>query len=83
MVTCSNEIDDWGNFWFVGVNFAVSITDQTPEFIAVDGWSELSVWQNTELSHTNLTEVTWMALIEKNIKLYIFLFLFFLFLIQQ
>jgi len=44
-------------------------SDQAPQIINIDSWSEESVLQNTELSHTDLAKVTWMALkIYKNYK---------------
>jgi hypothetical protein len=56
------------NYWGLVGNGLVSLTvllaDQAPQFIQVDGWLEGSVLKEMVCSHTNLAEVTWMAIIK-------------------
>ena len=58
----SDDIDDWCNVSLVLVDFTVLFSDQTPESVNVDSWAPQTVLQDAEGSHTDLTEVTWMAL---------------------
>ena len=57
----SDDIDDWCNVSLILVDLTVLFGDQTPESVNVNSWAPQTVLQNTEGSHTDLTEVTWMA----------------------
>merc|ERR1740128_1480501 len=54
-------IDNWG-FGFAGVLLSDVFADQTPQVVNVDGWAEVLVLLQVKVSHTDLTEVTWMVL---------------------
>ena len=54
---------DWG-FGFAGVFLSDVFADQAPQVVNVDGWAEVLVLLQVKVSHTDLTEVTWMVLVK-------------------
>jgi len=56
-------IDNWG-FGFAGKLLSDVFADQTPQVVNVDGWAEVLVLLQVKVSHTDLTEVTWMVLVK-------------------
>ena len=54
---------NWG-FGFAGVFLSDVFADQTPQVVNVDGWAEVLVLLQVKVSHTDLTEVTWMVLVK-------------------
>jgi len=47
------SVSDSGLFW-----------DEAPYLIDVDGWAVISISSEMEMSHSDLTEVTWMVLVK-------------------
>ena len=47
------------------MSVTVLLADQAPEFVQIDGWLERSVLEEMVCPHTDLAEVTWMAIISK------------------
>jgi len=56
-------VDDW-RFGFLGELLSDFFAYEAPEVIDVDGWAEVLVLLQVEVSHTDFTEVTWMVLVE-------------------
>ncbi len=58
-------IDDWS---LVGVLIGLSgfLRDEGPDLLDVDSGAMISVSSKMEVAHTNLSEVTWMVLVEVN-----------------
>lgn len=78
----ADNVDDWCLICFVLVGEAVLLGDQAPQFIQVNSWRPCSVLENAVCSHTDFTEVTWMAKDEEKVKLSI-IFLIGLYILYQ
>lgn len=59
-----NDVDDWDLSGILDGAFSVLLSNERPEFVEVEGWSEAVVAVQVEMSHTNFTEVTWMVFVE-------------------
>ena len=67
----ADNVDDWCLICFVLVGETVLLGDQAPQFIQVNSWRPCSVLENAVCSHTDFTEVTWMAKDEEKVKIII------------
>ena len=61
------DVNDWSlSILGVGSCLADLVGNKGPQLINVDGWAPLGVSLQVEVSHTDLTEVTWMELIHQD-----------------
>ncbi len=67
-VTGSQGVDDWSRRWRSTLQVLVSLVfwDQCPQFVQVQDWLPEMSLLLVEVSHTNLTEITWMVFIHVN-----------------
>lgn len=65
-VTSSQSVNNWssGLGRRLQVFFSLFFRDQSPQLVQVQDWFPEVVLLLVEVSHTNLTEVTWMVLIQ-------------------
>lgn len=59
-----NDVDDWDLCGVLDGAFTVLLSNQRPELVEVQSWGEAVVAVQVEVSHSNLSEVTWMVLVE-------------------
>lgn len=57
----TNTIYDWRLLFYVLVLQSSLFRDQSPQLFQVNRWAVVLVSVQVEISHTNFTEVTWMA----------------------
>lgn len=64
-VTVGQGVDNWGSRGVRGLEVLVSLLllNQRPQLVQVDLWLPEVVSLLVEVSHTDLTEVTWMVLV--------------------
>lgn len=67
-VTGCQSVNNWSSF--LGSRFQVLVSlvfwDQCPQFVQVQDWLPEMSLLLVEVSHTNLTEITWMVFIHVN-----------------
>lgn len=61
-----NDVDDWNLGGILDGTFTVLLSNERPEFVEVEGWSEAVVAVQVEMSHTDLSEVAGMVFVEVN-----------------
>ena len=63
-VSVVGHINNWGSRGVLGGLCTGIISDEGPDLVQVDDWAEVLVLVQVEVTHTNLSEVTWMVFIE-------------------
>lgn len=58
-----NDVDDWHLVSFLDGAFTVLLTNQSPQFVQVEGRGEFVIAIQMEVAHTNFSEVSWMVLV--------------------
>jgi hypothetical protein len=59
-----NEINDWNFITLLLSTFKVLLTNQCPELVEIDRWTEVVVAIEMEISHTNFSKVSRMIFVE-------------------
>ena len=61
--TSLGAIDDW-RLLRLGISLTGLLSNEGPHLLNIDGRAMVGVSSEMEMSHTNLTEVTWMVLVK-------------------
>jgi hypothetical protein len=58
-----NDIDDWNFVGLLLCTLVIILSNQSPQFVEVEGWAIIVITIQVEVSHTNFTEISRMVFI--------------------